>query len=127
MQLASAFSCVATTLSWFIFFYRNLAELVAVSERLIQMQRASEPAPLPDVPVEVKHLQSDGQMLSLRALQLTTPLGRLLSPIDDVDITPGMRIWVEGDSGQRKTTCWPRLPDYGVMAWVLLPFLISQS
>ncbi|MGO2132439.1 MAG: ABC transporter ATP-binding protein/permease [Halomonas sp.] len=104
MQLASAFSRVATTLSWFIFSYRSLAELVAVSERLIQMLHAENPPPLPDAPQALKYHQHGEDALSLRSLQLATPLGRLLAPISDVDIKAGMRVWIDGDSGQGKTT-----------------------
>ncbi len=105
MQLASAFSNVATTLSWFIFSYRDLAELVAVSERLDGLFAATEdPAPAPAAPRALTRRTSADGALHLRGLRLATPQGRLLEPVPDRVIPPGARVWITGASGQGKST-----------------------
>lgn len=105
MQLASAFSNVATTLSWFIFSYRDLAELVAVSERLDGLfAAAADPRPMPDAPRAIRRRPSPDGALRLRGLRLATPHGRLLDPLPDCVIAPGARVWISGASGQGKST-----------------------
>ncbi|MFC3057989.1 ABC transporter ATP-binding protein/permease [Paenirhodobacter populi] len=80
MQLASAFSNVTTTLSWFIFSYRDLAEFVAVSERLDGLFRTAAAPPLQQVPQRIARLPSDDGSLRLQGLHLHTPEGRITAP-----------------------------------------------
>lgn len=101
MQLATAFSNVVTTLSWFIFSYRDLADLVATSARLdtfIQKAKAAAQSPSP-----FTH-SSNRAGVRLRDVQLRTPDGRNLITIGDLAINPGETIWLRGDSGLGKTT-----------------------
>jgi putative ATP-binding cassette transporter len=70
MQMASAFSQVAITLSWFIFAYRPLADLVAAADRLDTFLNAAGDAGSKQVAVE-RRPSGDG-VLSLRGLKLTT-------------------------------------------------------
>ncbi len=105
MQLASAFSNVTTTLSWFIFSYRDLADFVATSERLDQLlAMLDEKQAWPDTPSRIAQDRAAGGTLELSGLRLTTPQGRALRSIGDVAITPGRRVWVNGPSGAGKTT-----------------------
>ncbi len=105
MQLASAFAQVTTTLSWFIFSYRDLAELVAVSERLDGLfAAAAAPKPAPEAPRALDRRPSSDGALHLRGLRLSTPRGRPLDPLPDMVIAPGTRVWISGASGQGKST-----------------------
>lgn len=105
MQLASAFSNVTTTLSWFIFSYRELAEFVAVSERLDGLfSAARDPARRDGIPQELQHAPAPDNRLRLSAVQLFTPEGRALAPVPDLDLAPGEVIWLTGASGQGKST-----------------------
>ncbi len=105
MQLASAFSNVATTLSWFIFSYKELANFVAVSERLDGLLAATEsPAPLPTAPTAIRRTRGAGDRLAVKGLRLFTPCGRALAPTPDMTLEPGSRTWLSGPSGQGKST-----------------------
>lgn len=105
MQQASAFSSVTTTLSWFLFNYRDLAEFVAVCERLDGlMQAARAPAPLPGAPRDISRAVSTDGALRLTRLRLATPDGRWLDIVPDRVIRPGQALLITGTSGQGKTT-----------------------
>lgn len=105
MQLSAAFSRVTTTLSWFIFSYKELAEFVAVSERLDDLFRITrDPAPVPTAPVSITSATSRDGTLSTGGLRLATPEGRWLTPVPDMAILPGDRIWLQGASGEGKSS-----------------------
>ncbi|WP_018634172.1 ABC transporter ATP-binding protein/permease [Neomegalonema perideroedes] len=105
MQLASAFSNVVTTLSWFIFSYRDLAAFVAVSERLDGLLKAAEtPEPLPSAPAAILREPGAGEALRTHGLRLFTPEGRALAPTPDLNLRPGSRTWLAGASGRGKST-----------------------
>lgn len=105
MQLASAFSNVTTTLSWFIFSYRDLADLVATAQRLDGLfQIAGAPPPLADLPQSVDRRGPVGKVLRVRGLRLVTPGGEALAPVPDFDLAPGDRVWLHGPSGVGKST-----------------------
>ncbi|MEP3332427.1 ABC transporter ATP-binding protein/permease [Sedimentitalea sp.] len=141
MQLASAFSSVATTLSWFIFNYRDLAEIAAVAQRLDDLfANAADPEPMPDVPRAIHQTHSADQGLQVRGLTLCTPEGRSLEPVPDIMIQPGDRIWLSGSSGAGKTTLlsalsglWPygtgsiERPSVEMIALPQTPRVFSES
>lgn len=102
MQLASAFSQVTTTLSWFIFAYRPLADLVAAAGRLDGFLNATDGTGM-DRPGIVERPSPNGS-LSLSGLALYTPDGRGLLGIDSLDLRPGEAVWLAGPSGLGKTT-----------------------
>ncbi|WP_323038340.1 ABC transporter ATP-binding protein/permease [Gemmobacter sp.] len=105
MQLSSAFSNVTTTLSWFIFEYKKLAQFVAVCERLDGLfQAAATPAPLPAAPRAIRREVSADGALRLEGVQLATPGGTWLDRVPDRVIRPGRVFLITGASGQGKTT-----------------------
>lgn len=102
MQIASAFQNVVTTLSWFIFSYRDLAELVATARRLDGFL------------VDCGHAGRDAGSLALTAdaggrivvrdLSLFAPDGRAILSLDHLAVAPGEVVWLHGASGRGKTT-----------------------
>lgn len=105
MQLASAFSRVTTTLSWFIFSYRDLASFVAVSDRLGGLlDSLADPVRMPGVPSEIQRDCSGGGRLEIAGLNLFTPEGRSIVSIGKLQIEAGERVWLCGASGVGKTT-----------------------
>jgi putative ATP-binding cassette transporter len=102
MQLSMAFSSVVTTLSWFIFSYRDLSELVATSSRLDRFIQTAKVAGAPQK-TGFRHL-SGGNSLRLGGVALRTPEGRQLLSLQDITITPGETICLRGTSGIGKTT-----------------------
>lgn len=101
MQLGQAFSHVSTNLSWFIFKYKTLAELVSAVSRLSGFLNA------------IQTVGGEGQLsvahpthssLHLRDVELKTPDGQNLLKISDLDIQPGKTVWLRGRSGLGKTT-----------------------
>ena len=105
MQLAQAFSTTATTLSWFIFSYRDLAEFAAVSERLDGLLALARHPQTPEgVPQAVTRGPAPGGGLALRGVALSTPQGMRLAPVPDVALRPGQCLWVAGPSGVGKST-----------------------
>ena len=105
MQLASAFSNVATTLSWFIFEYKKLAEFVAVCERLdALMLAARDPAPLPHAPRNIARAVASDGVLRLQGLHLARPDGLWLDPTPDLTVRAGQTLLITGPSGHGKTT-----------------------
>lgn len=99
MEVSTAFSSVVTTLSWFIFSYRDLADLVAASSRLDGFLRSTEgkagPAPV---------VQPGNGPLRISGLDLTLPDGRGLLRVKELSVAPGEAVWLAGASGLGKTT-----------------------
>ena len=101
MQLASAFSSVTTTLSWFIFSYRPLADLVAAASRLDSFLNATEGSSAR--PGIVERPSPDGS-LGLSGLELFAPDDRRLLDLDQLSLRQGESVWLSGPSGLGKTT-----------------------
>jgi putative ATP-binding cassette transporter len=102
MQLAMAFSNVVTTLSWMIFSYRDLSELVATSSRLDHFMQAARAAGSLRNPSLRR--SSVGNALRLADLALDTPEGRPLLSFEQLTITAGETVCLQGASGIGKTT-----------------------
>lgn len=100
MQTASAFANVVTTLSWFIFSYRDLAELAATASRLDGFRRAMETAD--DGAIELRTVASGA--LSWRGLTLRRPDGSVMIEVPDASFEAGPPIWIEAPSGTGKST-----------------------
>lgn len=102
MQIGSAFQNVVTTLSWFVFSYRDLTELAAAASRLSHFMRAAEGATAP-VAGPALHQAGDTR-LRLRDLVLATPSGRRLAPMPDLMLEAGGSYWLAAPSGHGKST-----------------------
>jgi vitamin B12/bleomycin/antimicrobial peptide transport system ATP-binding/permease protein len=100
MEISTAFSSVVTTLSWFIFSYRDLADLVAASSRLdtflTATDRGSQGQGAPAAP--------GSGPLHIAGLELRLPDGRPLLKVDALKVEPGETVWLSGASGLGKTT-----------------------
>jgi len=102
MQLSSAFSSVVTTLSWFIFSYRDLADLVAASSRLDNFINAAQRAGETRGGVAADPALNDS--IEIENVAVATPTGRPLLCLGRFNIAPGETIWVRGASGLGKST-----------------------
>ncbi len=98
MEVSTAFSSVVTTLSWFIFSYRDLADLVAASSRLDGFLGAAGAATASTSP------EPGAGPLTVTDLRLRLPDGRSLLSVDGLSIAPGEAVWLSGASGLGKTT-----------------------
>lgn len=102
MQVASAFSNVVTTLSWFIFKYRDLAELAATAARLDQFLAATEAANAAESGPTV--IDTDDDILHVEDLTLRSPDGETLLKVPDFSVAKGEVVWIKGSSGLGKST-----------------------
>ncbi|MGX1741492.1 ABC transporter ATP-binding protein/permease [Bosea sp. NPDC055353] len=102
MQIGSAFQNVVTTLSWFVFSYRDLTELAAAASRLSHFMRAAEGAAAPAAG-PILHKMGEAR-LRLRGLVLATPAGRDLPPVPDLKLEAGGSYWLAAPSGHGKST-----------------------
>ncbi|WP_062228829.1 ABC transporter ATP-binding protein/permease [Aureimonas frigidaquae] len=101
MQLAMAFSNVVTTLSWFIFSYRDLAELAATATRLDSFLQAAKG--FHDTPKPIA-LADAADRLELIDLSLRSPSGTALLTVPALTLRHGDHAWIRGRSGLGKTT-----------------------
>lgn len=99
MEVSTAFSSVVTTLSWFIFSYRDLADLVAASSRLDGFIGATERGQAAGSVV-----QPGIGPLEVSGLSLRLPDGKPLLDVSALRVEPGEAVWVAGPSGLGKTT-----------------------
>lgn len=99
MEVSSAFSSVVTTLSWFIFSYRDLADLVAASSRLDGFIGATERGQ-----AGASVVQPGNGPLDISGLSLRLPNGKPLLDVGSLKVEPGEAVWVAGPSGLGKTT-----------------------
>ncbi|HEV7306244.1 ABC transporter ATP-binding protein/permease [Ensifer sp.] len=109
MQLSNAFSQVVTTLSWFIFSYRDLADLVATAARLDDfMENARARLQTPSAIVRSDRAKA----LQLTGLNLRTPDRRHLLDIPELHVRPGECVWLKGASGIGKSTLMKAVAGY---------------
>jgi len=101
MQLGQAFSQVSTNLSWFIFNYKTLAELVSAISRLSGFINAIHRV---DVAGNMVTAQPSHSSLHLMDVSVKTPDARDLLNISNLEIAKGQTVWLRGRSGLGKTT-----------------------
>ncbi|WP_448954279.1 ABC transporter ATP-binding protein/permease [Labrys neptuniae] len=101
MKLAAAFQNVVTTLSWFIFSYRDLAELGAAVRRLDGFLMALDQL---EAPRSIRRQVEGSDGLAVRNLTLATPEGRALQVLADLELERGENAWLSGASGIGKST-----------------------
>ncbi|ETR76665.1 ABC transporter permease [Afipia sp. P52-10] len=106
MQLANAFSQVVTTLSWFVFNYKFLSDLVATTRRLQRFLDA-----IMGVPSELPRPQRtvQGDVLRMAGVTIRAPDGRSLLQTGDITVRRGERVWLSGASGLGKSTLFKTL------------------
>jgi len=102
MQISMAFSNVVITLAWFIFRYRDIADLGAAIARLQGFRRRLTFAQ--GVAAELRHEMAEDDAIRIRDLTLRAPDGAVLLDIPDLEISAGSPVWVRGASGLGKTT-----------------------
>jgi putative ATP-binding cassette transporter len=107
MQTASAFNSVQQALSIFIDVYRDLAEWLAVVERLDGFDAAIAHAQASAVatPAVKVHNRDEGKSLTIADLMVQLPSGQPLVAAENLDIKPGGdSVLVTGPSGTGKST-----------------------
>lgn len=109
MQIGSAFQNVVTTLSWFIFSYRDLAELAAASRRLDNFREASRKAA--ETPSALVRTHGGSDVLRLSGIALHGPDGDDIFRLDEIEMRRGETVWLKGPSGLGKTTLVRMLAD----------------
>ncbi|MGL4668216.1 MAG: ABC transporter ATP-binding protein/permease, partial [Saezia sp.] len=102
MQLSQSFLKVVTSLSWFIFSYKSLAELAASSNRLANLLNSANDA-ANETPAISRSLAEDGA-LHIKDLHIQDPLGNKLLYLLELHVNPGEAVWLEGPSGMGKST-----------------------
>lgn len=102
MQLGTAFSSVVTSLAWFIFSYRDLAEIVAASSRLDNFLQAAKAAGQRGRAITTR--QSKDGTLTLEEFALVKPDGKLMLSLAHLRVDRGEVILLRGASGLGKTT-----------------------
>lgn len=101
-QLAAAFGNVVTTLSWLIFNYKFMSDLVATTSRLQGFMDASAGAARPAG--SLQRNVSAGNELDIRDLCIRAPDGRTLLNIPSLSVARGETLWLSGASGLGKST-----------------------
>ncbi len=102
MQLGSAFLRLITTMSWFIFSYRELAELSATTHRLANFKQQMEA--IATIPSPVEKVEAEDGKFHIQNLTVNDPSGKELLQIDNLVIALGDTVWIDGPSGIGKST-----------------------
>lgn len=100
-QLTLSFSRVRTSLSWFIFAYKDLALLRSVFRRLLEFEAAMAQPEHAGIDL-VRSPRPDS--LRVAALNLQLPDGAPLVHINDLEMRAGERWLIRGPSGAGKST-----------------------
>jgi putative ATP-binding cassette transporter len=102
MQVASAFQNVVTTLSWFVFNYKFVSDLVATTKRIQRFLDEINGVGALERPLGITR-SSDG-VLRMQDVSIFTPDKRPLLRIGDIAINKGDIVWLSGASGLGKST-----------------------
>lgn len=106
MQIASAFSRVQDSLSWFIDNYDNLAAWRATTDRLTHFEAAIVAASRPP---RLHHEPGNGSGLQVSNLSLDLPTGKRLLAHTALQAKAGDSILLRGPSGSGKSTLFRAL------------------
>jgi vitamin B12/bleomycin/antimicrobial peptide transport system ATP-binding/permease protein len=102
MQLAAAFQNVVTTLSWFVFNYKFVSDLVATTKRIQRFLDEIDGVGGIERPL-ARTRSSDG-VLRMHDVSIFAPDKRPLLRISDLAISKGEAVWLSGASGLGKST-----------------------
>jgi vitamin B12/bleomycin/antimicrobial peptide transport system ATP-binding/permease protein len=102
MQLASAFQNVVTTLSWFVFNYKFVSDLVATTKRIQRFLDEIDGVDRVKRPLQL--IRSPDGALRIHDVSIFTPDQRLLLQIEELRIDKGDTVWLSGASGLGKST-----------------------
>ena len=110
MQTASAFGSVQGALSFFITVYRQLAEWLAVVERLAGFDESIAAAKAAaNTPPVISVVPGNASAVSFDDLAVRLPNGKPLVSADKISIKLGERVLVSGPSGAGKSTLFRAL------------------
>jgi putative ATP-binding cassette transporter len=110
MQTASAFGSVQGALSFFITVYRQLAEWLAVVERLAGFDESIAAAKAAaNTPPVISVVPGSASAVSFDDLAVRLPNGKPLVSADKISIKLGERVLVSGPSGAGKSTLFRAL------------------
>lgn len=102
MQISKSFSNVVTNLSWFIFNYHKLAELIACSYRLTQFfEKANQAARQYQ---SASQLEINQDAFSIDDLTIKKPDGAVLLTLPNLYLNKGDSVVISGASGIGKST-----------------------
>ncbi len=102
MQISKSFSNVVTNLSWFIFNYHKLAELIACSYRLTQFfEKANQAARQYQ---SASQLEINQDAFSIDDLTIKKPDGAVLLTLPNFFLNKGDSVVISGASGIGKST-----------------------
>ena len=102
MQISKSFSNVVTNLSWFIFNYTKLAELIACSYRLTQFfEKANQAAHQYQ---SASQLEINQDAFSIEDLTIKKPDGTVLLTLPNLYLNKGDSVVISGASGIGKST-----------------------
>ncbi len=107
MQLRSAFQQVVTNLSYFIFSYRDLADLAAAVRRLglfvgdLEVDRVASATGGERIE---RRIVGAREPLSWSNLMLSFPGEERCVKVPDIKLEPGEHVWISGPSGVGKST-----------------------
>ncbi|WP_294952532.1 SbmA/BacA-like family transporter [uncultured Gilliamella sp.] len=102
MQISKSFSNVVTNLSWFIFNYNKLAELIACSYRLTQFfEKANQAARQYQ---SASQLEINQDAFSIDDLTIKKPDGAVLLTLPNLYLNKGDSVVISGASGIGKST-----------------------
>lgn len=102
MQISKSFSNVVTNLSWFIFNYTKLAELIACSYRLTQFfEKANQAAHQYQ---SASQLEINQDAFSIEDLTIKKPDGTVLLTLPNLYLNKGDSVVIYGASGIGKST-----------------------
>jgi putative ATP-binding cassette transporter len=108
MQLSTTFSHVVTNLSWFVFNYKFLSDLVATTRRMQRFLDAVQTASVEPSGL-VRLIPVGNDSLQVADLSIRAPDGRVLLEIDELTVRRGQTVWLSGASGLGKSTLFKTL------------------